>query len=113
MDPCAVLGAVSAVKVKNEELEMVKRDVLVVRIDLNLKMDQRLWCKTCNFVTTRRKQGDTSNTGEAEGTLAHQKVERHERRRGLVGKRKEVGRRGRGKRRDGVVSTIKMYYLHA
>ena len=57
MGPSAVLGAVSAVKVKDEESEMVKRDVLVVGIDLNLKMDQRLRCKTSNFITTRRKRG--------------------------------------------------------
>lgn len=51
MDPSAVLGAVSAMKVKNEESEMVRRDVLVVGIGLNLKMDQRLRCKTSNFLT--------------------------------------------------------------
>lgn len=76
MDPSAVLGAVSAMKVKNEESEMVRRDVLIVRIGLNLKMDQRLRCKTSNFLTTRRKQGNTSNTGQVEGTLSHQKIER-------------------------------------
>lgn len=57
MDPSAVLGALSAVKVKDEEHEMVKRDVLVVGIGLNLKMDQRLQCKTSNFITTKRKRG--------------------------------------------------------
>lgn len=51
VDPSAVLGAVSAMKVKNEESEMVRRDVLVVGIGLNLKMDQRLRCKTSNFLT--------------------------------------------------------------
>lgn len=96
MDPSAVLGAVSAVKVKDEESEMVKRDVLVVGIDLNLKMDQRLQCKTSNFVTTRRKQGNTSNTGQAEGTLVHQKVERHERRRGAGRKEKGGQQEGTG-----------------
>lgn len=93
-----MLGAVSAVKVKDEESEMVKRDVLVVGIDLNLKMDQRLRCKTSNFVTTRRKQGNTSNTGPAEGTLVHQKVERHERRRGGWSERERRSAGGDGAR---------------
>lgn len=114
MDPSAMLFAVSAMKVKNEESEMVRRDVLVVGIGLNLKMDQRLWCKTSNFLTTSRKQGDTSNIGQAEGTLTHQKIERHEKRRG-TGRTEKGGRpEWTGQERViGVVSTIQIYYLHA